>query len=108
MPDNLLEKTGAAIKAARQQTGMTQKELAKTLHITPQHLGAIENGRQKPGYDLLCAIVYKLALPMDDIFYPDKPHNRKELEEVVTMLHYCDDHELSVVSAALHAIMKLK
>jgi DNA-binding XRE family transcriptional regulator len=103
-----LERLGAAVKNARNQSGMTQEDLAKRLHITPRHLKDIENGKQRPSYDLLCSMVDKLALPVEDIFYPDRPHSREELEEVVAMLHYCNDKELTVVSAALRAIMKYK
>jgi DNA-binding XRE family transcriptional regulator len=103
-----LEKLGIAIKDARAHNNMTQKDLANIIHITSRHLAEIENGRQKPSYDLLCSLVHKLAIPVDDIFYPNIVHSRNELEEVVTMLHFCNDQELTVVSAALHAIMKYK
>ena len=106
--DNPMEKLGNAIKTARLQAGMTQKDLAEILHITPRHLLEIENGRQKPSYDLLCSLIHTLAIPIENVFYPDMAHDRKELEEVVTMLHYCDDEELAAISAALHAIMKFK
>jgi len=52
--------------------------------------------------------VHRLAIPTEDIFHPDRVNDRKELDEVVAMLHYCDDQELTVISAALHAIMKIK
>jgi DNA-binding XRE family transcriptional regulator len=106
--ENQLEKLGVAIKDARLHAEMKQKELAASLHITPRHLTAIENGRQKPSYDLLCLLVNSLALPIEDVFYPEKVHDRKELEEVVSMVHYCDDDDLLIISAALHAIMKNK
>jgi transcriptional regulator with XRE-family HTH domain len=97
-----------AVKEARQQNDLNQNELTKILHITPQHLRAIENGRQKPSYDLLCSLVHKLAISVDEALCPDMPHDREELEKVLTLLHFCDNKELSIVSAVLHAIMKYK
>ena len=99
---------GTAIRDARQQADITQKDLAKSLHITPRHLAEIESGRQKPSYNLLYALVHMLAIPIEGVFYPDTVHDRKELDEVVAMLHYCDEQEISVISAALHAMMKIK
>jgi DNA-binding XRE family transcriptional regulator len=106
--DNALAKLGVAIKEARLHADMTRIELAASLHITSRHLMAIENGHQKPSYDLLCSMVHKLALPTEEIFHPERIHGRKELEEVTAMLHYCDDREIAVISAALHAIMRFK
>ena len=103
-----LEKLGAAIKTARIKTDMTQDELAQVLCITTHHLGAIENGRRKPSYDLLCLLLNKLDISIDGVFYPDCVHNRKEIEDVIAMLHYCDEKDLAVISAALHAIMRFK
>ena len=103
-----LEKLGIAIKAARIKTDMTQSDLAQYLNVSPHHLGSIENGHQKPSYDLLCSLVDRLDIPIDDIFNSDSAHGREELGEMIAMLHNCDDKELAVISAALHAIMKFK
>jgi DNA-binding XRE family transcriptional regulator len=103
-----LERLGIAIREARQHNGLKQCELAKVLHITPQHLRAIENGRQKPSYDLLCSLVHELSLPIDEVFHNETKHVLNQLDEVVSMLHYCNDQELTAISAALHAIMKFK
>ena len=94
--NHTLDTLGVAIKEARLQADMTQKELAEKLHITPRHLIAIEAGRQKPGYYLLFYLVRTLGIPTDEIFYPEKPHDRKELDNVIAMLHYCDEQELTV------------
>jgi transcriptional regulator with XRE-family HTH domain len=102
-----LDNLGEAIREARLHCNMTQKQLAEQLHISSRHLMTIEKGNQKPSYSLLRAMVTALAIPPDNLFY-DKEHSRNELEEVIAMLHYCDDHELAVISAALHMIMRFK
>jgi transcriptional regulator with XRE-family HTH domain len=53
--DNTGGDLGAAIKSARQLSGMTQKELAGRLEITERYLKAIENSGRIPGYKLLTA-----------------------------------------------------
>ena len=108
MVENPLDKLGAAIKAARLHSGMTQSELADSLGISRRYLVEIESGRQKPGLDVLFGLIQRLAIPLEDIFYPDRVHDQKDLEEVVAMLHYCNERELSAISAALHAIMRFK
>jgi len=45
-----MDNLGAVIKDARTQAGLTRKELAQKLDITPRHLKYIENNLEKPSY----------------------------------------------------------
>ena len=63
------EKLGNAIKLARQERQLTQRELAERLSISPHYLMTIENKEQIPGSDLLFRIIRELNLSADAIFY---------------------------------------
>jgi transcriptional regulator with XRE-family HTH domain len=58
--NNTKDELGKAIKSARLERGMTRAELAKKMHITPRHIGAIENGSKKPSFELLFHLVHEL------------------------------------------------
>ena len=99
---------GIAVRNARGHTGMSRRELAESLNITPRYLMGIENGQQKPSYDLLCMIVSKLDIQTEVIFRPTLEQRRQEVEKLNIMLHYFTEQELSIISATVHAIMKYK
>jgi len=103
--ENLPDKLGAIVKEARLQTGMTRKEFAVKAQITPRHLLNIENNNQKPSYDVLFRLIRALCIPADWIFYPDQPHERRELEQAETMLRRCDDKQLKVITATMSALL---
>ena len=75
-----MELLGTIIKDARLQAGITRKELAEKLEITPRHLKYIENNHRKPSLKLLFKIVRELSIPGDRIFYPERkaPHTNRE------------------------------
>ena len=95
------------IKNARIQSNITRNELAAKLDVTPRHLMSIENGRQKPSYNLLCRLIRELSIPADLIFYPEAAHD-KELERAISMLRLCDKKELQVVTATLQSLLQDK
>jgi transcriptional regulator with XRE-family HTH domain len=53
---------GDVIKSARQSMGMTQKQLAESLCITPRYLKAIENSGRKPSHSLFVRIVEAIGI----------------------------------------------
>jgi DNA-binding XRE family transcriptional regulator len=63
---------GFVIKNARLKNGMTRKEFAAKLKISPRHLQAIENEKQKPSFDLLFRLIRLLSVSPDLVFYPEK------------------------------------
>lgn len=67
--ENTLDRLGDAIKAARQERGITQAQLAERLGITLRHLKAIENSGQKPSYGLLARTVRELDISGDTVFH---------------------------------------
>jgi transcriptional regulator with XRE-family HTH domain len=70
--DNVSNELGAAVKSARQLSGMTQKELAGRLEITERYLKAVENSGRKPSYKLLTRIARELGISIEIVLHSEK------------------------------------
>lgn len=56
---------GARIKAAREQAGMTQEDLAAALEMSPSHISVIERGVKAPKLETLVKIANTLKVSPD-------------------------------------------
>lgn len=65
MPKNL------AIKAARAQRDMTQKDLADAVGVSRQTINAIEKGEYNPTIKLCRAICRALGKTLDELFWEE-------------------------------------
>jgi transcriptional regulator with XRE-family HTH domain len=106
--DDSKDTLGIVIKNTRVQAGMTRKEFAAKLHITPRHLMSIENSHQKPSYNLLYRLVRELTISADTIFYPELSNAHMERDRTAVMLYKCNEKEFSIITATLQYILKEK
>ncbi|MGO2111399.1 MAG: helix-turn-helix transcriptional regulator [Pseudoclavibacter sp.] len=61
-----------SIRATREQTGITQAELARSVGVTRQTLIAIEQGKYSPSLELAFLIARAFSVGLDDLFdYPE-------------------------------------
>ncbi|MEV4776098.1 helix-turn-helix transcriptional regulator [Microbacterium sp. LTA6] len=64
-----------SIRTHREEAGMTQADLARTIGVTRQTLIAIEQGRYSPTLELAFQIAHAFAVGLDDLFqYPAPSH----------------------------------
>ena len=68
-----------AIKAARAQKDMTQKDLAEAVGVSRQTINAIEKGEYNPTIKLCRAICRVLNRTLDELFWEDD--NDEEVSE---------------------------
>ena len=101
-PDNL----GNVIKTAREKAGVTIEYLASNVGISERYLYRIENEGKKPSYDVLYKLTRKLSISADMIFYPEKPTQDSEIENLLRMLSECDERSLEIVKAMLKALIE--
>ena len=66
-----------AVKAARAQKDMTQKDLAAAVGVSRQTINAIEQGEYNPTIKLCRAICRALGKTLDELFWEDD-YNEKE------------------------------
>jgi transcriptional regulator with XRE-family HTH domain len=103
--DKVKEAFGTAIRTAREEIRLTRAELATKLHITPRHLGAIENNEKKPSFELLFHLIRELDITADRIFYPETDEEHLELEQVILELCQGDDERLNTILLFLHSLV---
>ena len=72
MPRNL------AIKVARVQKDMTQKDLASAVGVSRQTINAIEQGEYNPTIKLCRAICRVLDKTLDELFWEDDENEKDE------------------------------
>ncbi len=100
---------GEVIKESRLRKGLSQEQLAEMLNCSPRHIMAIENEHKKPGYKRLYKIIRLLNIPADTIFYPERraaTEHGAALDELINMLHMCDERTVRSVAAAVRESLK--
>ena len=61
------------IRAWREQTGMTQADLAARIGVTRQTLIAIEQGKYSPTLEIAFQIARAFGMPLESLFqYPER------------------------------------
>lgn len=66
-----------AIKAARAQKDMTQKDLAAAVGVSRQTINAIEQGEYNPTIKLCRAICRALGKTLDELFWEEDNNEEK-------------------------------
>lgn len=74
-----------ALKVARVEKDMTQKDLAEAVGISRQTVHAIEKGEYNPTIKLCRRICYVLDKSLDDLFWTDEPSAMKDLIDLKEM-----------------------
>src|ERR671935_1070131 len=59
---------GQRLRAERERHGLSLRELARRLAISPSALSQIETGRSRPSVGTLYAIVTELGMSLDELF----------------------------------------
>ena len=93
IPDPKLQYLGDRIKAARNDNHLTQQALADQAGIGLRHYQNIENGFINPSYRVLSAIIHRLAMSADALFYPDIDHLGEEKDHLISKFAACTEEE---------------
>lgn len=91
--DPKLQYLGDCIKAARNDKHLTQQTLADQAGIGLRHYQNIENGLINPSYRVLSAIIHRLAMSADALFYPDIDHQEEEKNHLLSKFAACTEEE---------------
>jgi transcriptional regulator with XRE-family HTH domain len=70
------------LRAERERRGISLRELARRLEISPSAISQIETGRARPSVATLWAIVTELGMSLDDLFAPESEPPRPTLPVV--------------------------
>jgi len=68
---------GSRLRTERERSGLTLRELARRLEVSPSLVSQIETGKSQPSVRTLYAIVSELGISLDELFAPaDGPRDR--------------------------------
>src|SRR5206468_6306192 len=62
---------GARLKHRRQLSGMSLREVARQLAVSPSFVSQLENGKSQPSVATLYSIAQLLDVSIDELFAPD-------------------------------------
>jgi len=68
---------GGRLRAERDRRGLTLRELARRLEVSPSLVSQIETGKTQPSVRTLYAIVSELGVSFDDLFAPPGSAERR-------------------------------
>lgn len=108
MRPNNLNWLGNVLKSARKEKGLTREQLAEIINITPRYLMSIENENKKPSYNVLFRLIRQLGISSDAIFYPETLKADNQVDQLVRLLHLCDERELRIANATIKALLDNK
>jgi putative transcriptional regulator len=60
-----------AVRAHREQRGLTQGDLAANVGVTRQSINAIERGRYDPSLELALKLAAEFDTPVEELFWLD-------------------------------------
>src|SRR5689334_14921003 len=69
----LEEDVGPRLRAHREHRGLSLRELARRLGVSPSAISQIETGKSRPSVSTLYSIVSELGMSLDELFGAQKP-----------------------------------
>ena len=101
MSKQLKQNIGLRVKAARQQKGLTQAQLAEAIDKAFETISNIERGKTAPNFSTLYDIANVLGLPMREFFDVDEETltdaRQRLLMQLNTMVSQMDDRQLNLL-----------
>lgn len=70
---------GEKIKRARTASGMSQRDLAKTLDVSPAAVGQWEGGYTRPAHENLRSVAVALGLTLDDLLGGERDQSIRQV-----------------------------
>lgn len=95
--DDVLQQAGAQIRTRRKELHLSQQDLADDLHRGKRHIQRIELGKVNPSFDILYALIHRLGLSADALFYPDMSDSEQELHHLMAKLAACTADEQQII-----------
>ena len=101
MSKQLKQNIGLRVKAARQQKGLTQAQLAEAIDKAFETISNIERGKTAPNFSTLYDIANVLGLPMREFFELEdvdvSDARQRLLMQLNTMIAQMDDRQLNLL-----------
>lgn len=90
---------GQAIKSKREKKGLTRKELAAQIRISPRYIASIENSGQTPSLQVFYRLVIHLDMSVDQFFFPEKTAAKTtQRRQLDTLLDIISESSLRIIT----------
>lgn len=104
MIHNGLDNIGQIIKQIRVSKKLKREKLAEAAGISPRYLAKIENEGSIPSYQVIYMMARALGLSADEFVYPERNAPTSAKQELINMLHQCDEADILVALATVRAL----
>ena len=105
MPNDVLVKGGARLRAVRKERGYTQERLAELTKLSTRHIAGIEKGEANPSFEVLYTITTALGVSFDAIFNPADKQVEREIQEITGLYRACPEQGRRLILVATRAMM---
>ena len=105
MPNEVLVRGGARLRALRKERGYTLEQLAELTKLSTRHIAGIEKGEANPSFEVLYTIISVLGTSFDAIFNPAEEQVETELQEIVGLYRACPEQGRRIILAANRAMV---
>ena len=106
MPNEVLARGGARLKALRKERGYTQEQLAERTNLSTRHIAGIEKGEANPSFEVLYTIISALGTSFDAVFNPAEEQVEREIQEIAGLYRVCPEQGRQLILAAINAMVK--
>jgi transcriptional regulator with XRE-family HTH domain len=99
--------TGAALKKAREERGLSRDALAEICDISAGYIKAIENTGKHPGFQLFWRLMTIFDLSFDEYLYPDRDvETDSQRRYIIGMLVEIDSEDVYVVKSTIDGLSR--
>lgn len=103
-PSKELQYLGERISEARNNSGLTQQELAEQCNRGMRHIQNIEGGLANPSYEVLSDLVHRLGMSANILFFPDMPQVEAEVQHLLCKFVVCTEDERQIILHTLDCL----
>ena len=79
-----LDQVGPRLRAAREARGLSLREIARRINVSPSFVSQVETGKASPSVGTLYSLVNELGLSLDEVMSEDAEAEIAEPVEIVT------------------------
>lgn len=106
MPNEVLIRGGARLRALRKERGYTQEQLAELTKLSTRHIAGIEKGEANPSFEVLYTIISVLGTSFDAIFNPADKQAEREIQEIAGLYRACPEQGQRLILASTRAMVQ--
>lgn len=104
MPNEVLVRGGARLRALRKERGYTQEQLSELTKLSIRHIAAIEKGEANPSFEVLYTVISVLGTSFDTIFNPAEEQLERDIQEVAGLYRACPEQGRRLILASTRAM----